>query len=294
MVVLGSANADLVYRVQRIPSPGETVLATEQARHMGGKGLNQTVAAARAGAATLFAGAVGDDPAGDELTAALADAGVATDLLRRVPGPSGTALITVQDDGENTIVVASGANATVTALTDAEVTAIELARVLVMQLELPLDAVVAGSEVASRHDCTVVLNAAPARELDDSLLRLVDVLVVNEHEAALLAANPDADARDAARTLLSRCTVVVVTLGAAGALVVDGDGETTVPAPEANVVDTTGAGDTFTGYLAAGLAAGLDLASAARRAVVAGSISVERPGAVPSIPTTHEVDARAG
>ena len=292
MVVLGSANADLVYRVERIPSPGETVLATEQARHMGGKGLNQAVAAARAGAATLFVGAVGDDPAGDELTSALADAGVATDVLRRAPGPSGTALITVQADGENTIVVASGANASLTGLTDSEATAIESASVLVMQLELPLVAVVAGSEAASRHDCTVVLNAAPARSLDDSLLGLVDVLVVNEHEAALLAANPDADASAAARVLRGRCTAVVVTLGGAGALVVDDSGETTVPAPAAQVVDTTGAGDTFTGYLAAGLAAGLDLTSAARRAVVAGSISVERAGAVPSIPTADEVDER--
>jgi ribokinase len=275
VVVLGSANADLVYRVERIPSPGETVLATEQARHMGGKGLNQAVAAARAGAATLFVGAVGDDPAGDELTSALADAGVATDVLRRAPGPSGTALITVQADGENTIVVASGANASLTGLTDSEATAIESASVLVMQL-----------------DCTVVLNAAPARSLDDSLLGLVDVLVVNEHEAALLAANPDADASAAARVLRGRCTAVVVTLGGAGALVVDDSGETTVPAPAAQVVDTTGAGDTFTGYLAAGLAAGLDLTSAARRAVVAGSISVERAGAVPSIPTADEVDER--
>jgi ribokinase len=305
VLVLGSANLDLVYTVERIPAPGETVLAGGQARHPGGKGLNQAVAAARAGARTGFVGALGDDDAAAVLRSVMDDAGIDTSLVRAVAQPTGTALITVQADGDNTIVVAAGANATVDHLQPAESAAITGSRVLVAQLEVPVDVVTEGAACARRAETTVVLNAAPARALDDELLRLVDVLVVNEHEARVLAAvgpaegaQPDApgdpaDPAIAAATLLDRVGAVVVTLGAEGAVVLTGTADPhRLPAPSVPVVDTTGAGDTFTGVLAAGLAAGSPLPEAAARAVSAASLSTQTPGAVPSIPTAEQVDAQ--
>jgi ribokinase len=304
VVVLGSANLDLVYSVERIPSPGETVLADGQARHPGGKGLNQAVAAARAGARTGFVGALGDDGAADVLRSAMDDAGIDTSLVRAVAEPTGTALITVQADGDNTIVVAAGANASVVRLRPAEADAISGCTVLIAQLEIPVEVVAEGAALGRRAGTTVLLNAAPARPLADELLRLVDVLVVNEHEAKLLAAGPTtasrgghvdepADPAIAAATLLDRVGAVVVTLGAEGAVVLTGSaGPRRLPAPHVSVVDTTGAGDTFTGVLAARLAAGASLPDAAERAVSAASLSTRTRGAVPSIPTAEQVDAQ--
>ncbi len=301
VVVLGSANTDVVLAVPRVPAAGETLLATSTAHHPGGKGLNQVVAVARAGAAAVFIGAVGDDEAGTALVEVLREAGADTRLLRRVAEPTGTAHIAVQDDGDNAIIVAPGANGTLDALTDADAAAFDDAAVLVLSLEVPLEGVVAAARRASAAGAVVVLNAAPARELPDELLDLVDVLVVNEHEAALLAGSDDGgdggdgdDVAASARALLRRVSAVVVTLGGSGALVVRrGEAPQEVAAPRVDVVDTTGAGDTATGYLAAGLAAGLDLPGAVRRAVVAGSLAVQRAGAVPSIPTAGEVDEAA-
>jgi len=281
VVVVGSANLDLIASLDAIPAPGETVLARDVEQRAGGKGLNQAVAAARAGAATTFVAAVGDDDAAEVLLGAARDAGVDTSLVRRESGASGTAWIMVGRDGENAIVVTSAANAALTALTDAERDAVTEAAVVVAQLETPLSAV---TEAAEATRGTFVLNAAPASELPRELLRRIDVLVVNEGEAAALSG---------VEVLLERVGAVVVTLGAAGALVADEHGRREVAGVRADVVDTTGAGDTFTGYLAAGLAAGVGLDDAVARAVVAGAIAVERPGAVPSIPTAAEVDARA-
>jgi ribokinase len=290
-VVLGSANIDLVYSVDEVPALGETVLATGQARHPGGKGLNQAVAAARGGARTAFIGAVGDDPGGVELVAVLRDCGIDTTLLHTVEGATGTALITVQRDGNNTIVVAAGANGTIDELTVAAREAVAAASVLVAQLEVPLAAVAQAAQAARSAGTTVVLNAAPAMPLDDALLTLVDVLVVNENEAMTLAGGDDPIV--SAGTLTDRAGTVVVTLGSAGAAVLQPGGHIEkLPAIKAQVADTTGAGDTFTGVLAAGLAAGEPVAAAARRAVIAAGISVERHGAVPSIPTRAEIDAR--
>jgi len=290
-VVLGSANIDLVYSVEEVPALGETVLATGQARHPGGKGLNQAVAAARAGARTAFIGAVGDDPGGVELVAVLRDCGIDTTLLRTVEGATGTALITVQRDGNNTIVVAAGANGTINELTVAAREAVTAASVLVAQLEVPLAVVAQAAEAARSAGTAVVLNAAPAMPLDDALLTLVDVLVVNENEAMTLASGDDPIV--AAGTLTDRASTVVVTLGSAGAAVLQrGEQIEELPAIEVQVADTTGAGDTFTGVLAAGLAAGEPVTAAARRAVIAAGISVGRHGAVPSIPTRAEIDAR--
>jgi ribokinase len=279
VVVLGNANLDLVYSVPAIPAPGETVLAGGQSRHPGGKGLNQAVAASRAEASTVFLGALGDDAAADELLAALVGSGVDVGGVRRVPGPSGTALITVDGTGENAIVVASGANAAMESLADAEREAIAAARVLVMQLEIPLSIVTEAAACARAAETVVVLNAAPARALEPELLRGIDVLVVNEHEARVMGID-------------RRELVVVTTLGSRGARWSGPEGEGEVAAPKADVVDTTGAGDTFTGGLAAGLATGLPMAAAIERAVVAATISVETVGAVPSIPTREQVDRR--
>jgi ribokinase len=303
VVVVGSANIDLVSRVERIPAPGETVLSTGFATHPGGKGNNQATAAARAGAATTFVGAFGDDEHGARLRASLTADGVRL-LVRSCPEPTGTALIAVSAAGENSIAVNPGANATLTDLTDDERTAIAAADIVLLQLEIPLDTVLDAARAASG---TVVLNAAPARELPGELLDAVDLLVVNEHEAALLGGGD---------RLLAAVPAVVVTLGADGALVhVRGADALRVPGIPVDAVDTTGAGDTFCGALVARLdelsgppvdRAGPRAARTSRRqpagvtagaleaatlfATTAAALSVQRPGAVPSIPTRAEID----
>ncbi len=291
VAVLGSANLDQVLRVAAIPAPGETVLATGQDRHAGGKGFNQAVAAARAGAATAFIAALGRDDASDELLAAMHADGINTTAVRRVDGPSGQALIMVADSGENSIVVSAGANETLATLSALDRQTIERAAVLVAQLEVPVAVVAEAAAVARDCGTTVVLNAAPARPLDDALLRLVDLLIVNEHEAVELGGADDPV--QAAVALTDRVSAVVVTLGAEGAAHVDADARVTrAPGVSAAAVDTTGAGDTFVGVLAAALAAGSAIDDAVRRAVTAGALSVEAAGAIPSIPTRAAVDAR--
>jgi ribokinase len=295
VVVLGSANLDLVYAVDRIPRPGETVLATSQDRHPGGKGLNQAIASARAGASTAFIGAVGADDGGAVLAAAIAGGGLDGRLLRQVDEPTGTAVIAVDRHGENAIVVAAGANGTMIGLTADERAAIDSAGTLVLQLETPLSIVADAASVATGGGTRVILNAAPAQALDDAVLDNVDVLVVNEHEARLVAG---ADAArltsldEVGRLLARRVEVVVITLGERGARWFGAEGEGSAAAPEADVVDTTGAGDAFTGFLAASLTAGISWPDAVMRAVVAGAIAVESQGAAPSIPTSSQVDAR--
>jgi ribokinase len=287
VVVVGSANVDRVLRVQRIPAPGETVLATGSSSALGGKGQNQAVAAARAGAATAFIAAVGDDPLGERVRVGLAADGIDASLLRVVDSPTGTALIAVDDAAENTIIVDPGANAALTGLSDADVAAIAAASVLVLQLEIPLPTVTAAIRVARDAGTTTVLNAAPIRDLPDDLLSSLDVLVVNEHEAAHLAAGrPIAE-------LTRLVPAVIVTLGSDGAqLHRRGMSPISLPAPRVHAIDATGAGDTFCGALAAELAAGGGLEAAMRFAIVAASLSVERAGAVPSVPMRDAVLAR--
>lgn len=292
VVVVGSANLDLIASLDAIPAPGETVLARGRETRAGGKGLNQAVAAARAGARTSLVAAVGDDEAAEMLLAEAAGAGIDTAAVRRRPGPSGSAWIMVRADGENAIVVDGGANAGLDDLSAEERALVGGAAVVVAQLETPLPAVAAAARAAREGGARFVLNAAPARDLPADLLALVDVLVVNEHEVRQLAALGDVEA--AAHRLLADVGAVVVTLGAEGALLLDGlAAPRRVPGVRADVVDTTGAGDTFTGVLAAELAAGSDLDAAAARAVVAGALAVETVGAASSIPTTERIDARA-
>jgi len=281
VVIVGSANVDQVFRVTAIPAPGETVLSHGLSVALGGKGQNQAVAAARAGAATAFIGAIGDDAFGASIREGLAADGIATDGLRQADAPTGTALIAVDDSGENTIIVEAGANALLE-LRARDAAAIAEADVLVLQLEIPLATVTAAARAARAAGTRVLLNAAPIRDLPAELLENVDILVVNEHEGAFLA-------RGAAVETLA--PVVIVTLGAAGAVAHENGGEVRVPAPTVSAVDATGAGDTFCGALAALLAEGAALEGALRFAVAAASLSVQKHGAVPSIPTRSEIDS---
>jgi ribokinase len=291
VIVLGSANLDQIATLPAIPAPGETVLSSARQDRAGGKGLNQAVAAARAGVPTTLLAAVGGDAAGDVLLSEARAAGVDISFVRRVDAATGTAWIMVRPDGENAIVVDPGANGDLRQLTEVECDALARAAVLVVQLEVPLATVSGAVSFARNHGVRVVLNAAPSQPLSADLLAAVDVLVVNEHEVRQLAQTPEATPGDAAAALLTS-GAVVVTLGADGALVVRGDSREHVPGVPAEVVDTTGAGDTFTGFLAAGLAVGDDLGEAVRRAVVAGALAVESAGAVPSIPTREQVVER--
>jgi ribokinase len=292
VVVLGSANLDEIALVADIPAPGETVLSGGRQDRAGGKGLNQAVAAVRAGVPTTLLAAVGVDAAGDLLLAEARAAGIDASLVRRVDTATGTAWIMVRSDGENAIVVDAGANRQLRELTDAERAAIGGAAVLVVQLEIPLPTVAEAVSVAHAQGVQVVLNPAPSQTLPADLLAAVDVLVVNEHEARQLAAAAEATSAEAATALLTSVAAVVVTLGADGALVAVAGSQHHVSGIPAEVVDTTGAGDTFTGVLAAALADGEQLIDAVRRAVVAGALAVESAGAVPSIPDSDQVARR--
>jgi ribokinase len=289
IVMVGSANMDIVFSVERIPLPGETLLADSVAKYPGGKGLNQAVAAARAGARTVFVGALGEDDNGAELASTMTEAGIDARLVRREPTASGQAFIVVADNAENTIIVASGANAEVTALRPADREAIAGAAVLLMQLELPLGTVIEAATAARDAGTTVMLNAAPAQELPDALLDLLDCLIVNEHEACLLAGSDDLGTASAA--LAARVDRLIVTLGSAGsALYEHGVEVARIPARAVQAIDTTGAGDTYCGAFAAGIAEGQDLAGAAAFATAAAALSVQALGAVPSIPSRDRIE----
>ena len=292
VVVVGSVNMDVAVRTARLPKPGETLLAESVLRSGGGKGANQAVAAARAGgAATAMIGAVGADGDGGTLLADLARDGIDIAAVRRLDGlPTGVALITVDANAENTIVVAAGANAAVE-LTEADRETVRKADVVLAQLEIP-QAVVAEAAAARRPGSRFVLNAAPAAPLDAALHEQVDVLVVNEHEAVELAQLADLDA--ALRRLLDDVPTVLVTLGADGARLLSRDGsDVRVPAPRVTATDTVAAGDTFCGVFAAALASGLDERVSLERACAAASLAVQRSGAQASVPTADEVDAQA-
>lgn len=284
VVVVGSANMDLVARVVRLPHPGETVSAHDYFEACGGKGANQAIAAARAGARTAFIGAVGSDAAGDTLREAFKNDAVDTSMLATVREPTGRALIGVSDDAENLIIVVPGANHALSIdHIDAAAALLANAKVVLVQLEVRLAVVQRAVELAGR-DTIVVLNPAPASELPDDVLRHVDVITPNEHEAALLGG--------AAALVARGVPNVVVTQGARGALLVTRDGETRIEPFLVTPVDTTGAGDAFCGVLSARLAvagglAGLPLAL--RAAAVAGAIATQTAGAVPSLPVWAQV-----
>lgn len=293
VVVAGSINLDRVYRVERIPAPGETVLAKGSAQHPGGKGNNQIVAAARAGAQATFIAAVGDDPDGVSLIAGLRNDDIRV-CARTVNAATGTAMITVSSSSENSIVVNPGANGRLVDLTDEELSLITEAGTLLLQLEIPLDTVKEAADAAHRAGVRVVLNAAPVQPLPTGLLANIDVLIVNEHEARqLVPTGTGIDLAELAAKLTDLVPSVIVTIGSKGALVAEHGAETVlVPGIPVTAVDTTGAGDTFCGALVAALDEQPygGLVAAAQFATTAAALSVQREGAVPSIPTRKEID----
>jgi ribokinase len=292
LVVLGAVNVDLVVRGVPLPRPGETVLGGSFERHHGGKGGNQAVAATRAlrggpaDGAVGFLGAVGDDPMGAEALEALRNEGVDVSHVSVVPQTAtGVALIVVDDRGENQIAVAPGANATLTSgVVEAGLEGFGPGSVLLVSLEVPMEVVRRAAERARELGGTVVLNPAPAAEEARALLDVADIITPNERELSVLA--HDTESIRTAHPGLR----VVLTLGERGAEI---DGFIAVPAPRVRAVDTTGAGDTVNGVLAAGLLEGRPLEEAARRAVSAASASVTRAGAREGMPLREEIDASA-
>lgn len=292
--VLGSANMDLVAFVDRSPSPGETVTGRSYEQLPGGKGANQALAAARAGGDVRMVGAVGADPFGEAIRAVLAADGVDTSGLATAETATGTAHIVVDGDGTNAIVVIPGANGTVRELTDDHRAAIDAADTLLLQLELPLELVVAAARYARSVGVRVVLTPAPVLPLPPELLSAVDLLVPNEHEAARLTGL--SDPRAAAQALLDGgVAAVTVTLGERGSLyLARGESAPVVePAVPVRAVDTTAAGDTFAGCLAVALSEQRPLREALARASAAAALSVQRVGASASMPTRDEIDAAA-
>jgi ribokinase len=283
VAVIGSVNLDLVATTARLPGPGETVSGTTYAEHAGGKGLNQAVAAARSGASVAMVGAVGDDEPGRRLRSIAANEGIDVNAIAVVSAtPTGRALITVDADAENSIVVIPGANALVRA------DVVPDARVVIAQLEIPIDQVIAAFRSARASGALTILNPAPAQSLPDELVRLCDLVVPNEHELELIGGS---------QTLLERgVAAVVTTLGASGVAVIESVGDDTrkwtQPALEVSPIDTTGAGDAFCGALAARLAARDDLESAVRYATAAGALATMIEGAVPSLPHATSVERR--
>ncbi|HEY5878851.1 MAG TPA: ribokinase, partial [Nakamurella sp.] len=288
ITVVGSLNMDLTVRASRLPRGGETLTGSGFSTAPGGKGANQALAAVRAGGRVRMIGAVGRDAFGATLVGTLADAGVDTERVRRDDGPSGVALITVADDAENTIVVVPGANAALATLDAADEAAIAAADLLMLQLEVPLVTVIRAAQVAAAAGVPVLLNPSPIRPLPADLLAAVDILVVNETEAAELG--PD--------TLPGRGHLVT-TLGAAGARYRGpGGAVATAAPPPVEPVDTTGAGDAFAGALAVAWCRGDDPAAALRWACAAGALATTVPGAGVAAPfaaeITRAVDADSG
>jgi ribokinase len=315
IAVLDSTNMDLVAYVEKAPQRGETVPGREFRTIPGGKGANQAVAAARAGATVSMIGAVGNDLFGAQLRSTLefphsrlrstggTPIGVDTDRLRTVEGPSGTAHIVVDDEGGDASVVIPAANGTVDHLAPGDEGLIASADALLLQLEIQPATVIAGAAAARSHGVRTILTPAPARPLPPELLAATDLLIPNEHEAAALTGVTDP--REAAAALLGQVPEVIVTLGAAGSLyAARGDEPFAVPAPKVTAVDSTGAGDTFVGALADGgpparakprvgdLAEARPMREALAWAAAAAALSVQRAGASASMPYRSEIETQ--
>jgi len=301
IAVVGSINMDVVARVAHVPAPGETLLARSSSRGGGGKGANQAVAAARArGASVAFVGSVGDDGDGRALRAALQADGIDVAGLEVADAPTGVALISVGDDGENAIVVVAGANGTDAAFSASQAALVSDADVVIAQLEIPPSRVLEASRLR-KDESLFVLNASPSEPfadpaVADSLLSTTDILVVNEHELRDIASATSGPISDAIDALAARVGALVVTLGPQGSVIAVGAERRTVRAFAVDAVDTTGAGDTYCGVLAAQLPGNRDeltvdaLADAARVAGAAAALAVGRVGAQASVPTADEVD----
>jgi ribokinase len=296
VVVVGSSNTDMIIQLERIPMPGETVLGGEFSTAAGGKGANQAVAAARAGGDVTFVARVGGDMFGQQAVDGFRSDGIDVQyVLADSVAPSGVALIFVDKVGENSIAVASGANAKLSPEdVRAAEDAISAADVMVTQLETPIDTVRVAVESATENDVQVILNPAPAQPLGADILRHVSVLTPNESEAALLTGievMSDSDAEAAAEELSAMgIDTVVITLGARGAFVFNSGHRELVHGFSVDAVDTTAAGDVFNGTLAVALANGLEMIQAVRFANAAAALSVTKLGAQPSAPRLDEIE----
>jgi ribokinase len=295
VVVLGSINMDLVVRTERFPHPGETLTGRTFYTAPGGKGANQAVAAARLGVPTRMVGRVGKDVFGNTLLASLKQDGVNVAAVQEdAEQPSGTAVIMVDDKAENEIVIVAGANG---AVCEADLDQLRQmlpdAGQLLLQLEVPMDTVLAAARLAHEQDVTVIFDPAPVRPLPDALYPYIDILTPNESEAAALvgfAVNDEASAAKAAQVLLGRgARQVVIKMGGRGAYWHDGQQAAFLPAYKVNAVDTVAAGDAFNGALAAALAEGLPVQEALRWGMAGGAISTTRIGAQPSLASREEL-----
>lgn len=296
LVVLGSINADHILNLNAFPAPGETVTGNQYQVAFGGKGANQAVAAGRSGASIAFIACTGDDDTGERIRKQLVSDNIDVEPVSTIAGEStGVALIFVNGEGENVIGIHAGANAALSpALVEAQRERIAQASALLMQLESPIESVLAAAKIAHQHQTRVALNPAPARELPDELLTLVDIITPNETEAEKLtgiAVKNDDDAAKAAQALHNKgIKTVIITLGSRGVWAsVEGKGQR-VPGFKVEAVDTIAAGDTFNGALITALLEEKPLADAIRFAHAAAAIAVTRKGAQPSVPWREEID----
>ena len=296
IVVIGSSNVDMVVKGERIPKPGETIIGGDFHKAAGGKGANQAVAAARAGGDVTFIASVGDDIFGREAINGYQKDGINTEHIKVDPDhPTGTALILVDAKGENSIAVASGANAN---LSESDLSnthrVIENSDIILMQLETPVKTIEAAAEMARRSGIKVILNPAPAQKLSDNLLAQVSILTPNETETEILSGievTDENDARRAAKILMDKgVEIVMITMGKRGVFLYTQEESRMIPAFQVEAVDTTAAGDTFNGALAVAIAEGKSMDEAIRFANAAGAISVTRMGAQPSTPYREEIE----
>jgi ribokinase len=296
VVVVGSINVDLTIKTGTLPRPGETIIGGTFTTGAGGKGANQAIAAVRAGADVSFIARVGTDSYGQDSVKHLSAEGIDTShVIHDEQSPTGVAFILVDAHGENSIVVASGANARLSTLDIENVNAaIRTAGVLLVQLESPLEAVQQAIRCASQGDTLVIVNPAPGQHLSCSWFKDVDVLTPNKIEAEMLTGmkiTDDASLVAAARMILDfGIPTVIVTLGKQGVLLATADGTKLLPAYAVNAIDSTGAGDVFSGSLASFLAEGMPIEKAVRKAIASASISVTRMGAQTSAPTRTEIE----
>jgi ribokinase len=294
ITVFGSINVDLTFRLPHLPVVGETVLTPTFTQAVGGKGANQAIAAARDGACVRFVGCVGPDSYGETARDALAGLDIEVSSLKTVPGTTGLAAVWVDGEGRNQIAVASGANEALKADALAAQT-IAPDTFVVLQMETPASAVEAAIDYAKQRNAKIVLNLAPARPLSCAVLAQVDILVVNEHEAAMLSKDlqlPHTQPVDQVAALAQALgNTVIITLGAEGAIGASRDEVWRAEALLVRAIDTTGAGDCFVGVLASELGRGATIPTAMRRAAVAGSLACTIVGAMPSFPARAQIDA---